>query len=442
MLHAQWESIGLEVLPSFHRVWSIKMASDYSVWVFSTYDAFPLPVGEAPVVHRLADGSNEWISSRIPDSEMTIGSDIEPLDSMTAYAAAFFSGLIKTTDGSATWQKIDSYPFNPFFVHFFDEDNGWVAGADTTTNAFFVSSFTTDGGATWSHTGSAPIGQAPGTSIPQLDPTEGVGIAYSANSSYDVVGDTIIMGRSSGAYWMSIDRGKNWERINSPLADMGLQCTNVAMKNHQEFLIAGNITINGSQEVAAVSFITQDGGATWMEGSPIVTPAAAHYIPGTDGIYIIAGHRAFGGEGAQGTAITYDYGESWEYIDDTRLIAMDFVDAEHGVATCCNIWADTQGQIYKWNLEVPTPVFEKPLSQHISLSPNPTSGPFELSFSEKPTSGKISVQIITYDGRIVKNITVPYSPKISLDISDLPAGLFFLKIGGGREVVTKKIIKN
>jgi len=54
----------------------------------------------------------------MPNSEMAIGADIEPLDSMNAYAAAFFSGLFKTTDGGVNWEKVDSYPFDPFFVHF------------------------------------------------------------------------------------------------------------------------------------------------------------------------------------------------------------------------------------------------------------------------------------------------------------------------------------
>ncbi len=441
ILQAQWESIGTEILPQFHRVWSIKMAPDYSVWVFSTYDAFPTPAGEVPVVHRLADGSTEWKSTPMPNSEMALGVDIEPLDSMTAYAAVFSSGLFKTTDGSATWQEIDSYPFNPIFVHFFDENQGWVGGADTTANAFFVSSFTTDGGASWSHTGSDSIGQAPGTSIPELDSTELTGIAYSANSSYDVVGDTIMMGRSSGTYWLSTDRGKNWERISTPLVDMELRCTNIAMKNTQEFLIGSDFPFNPNlPQPEPIVMVTRDGGQTWNEAFPGVTTAASHYIPNTDGTFVTSGHQTFGA-GGQGTVITYDFGETWEIIDGTRIIAMDFVDHEHGVATCCNIWSDTQGQIYKWNLEVPTPTDENVFSQNIEMSPNPTSGYFNFYFPKNISAEKINLEIVSNNGSILKKSSLPYSDKIEMDISDFPSGFYFLKAWVGNQFFTKKIIK-
>lgn len=440
-LHAQWETIGTDILPQFHRVWSIKMAPDYSVWVFSTYDGFPLPAGEFPTVHRKTAEGSEWTSTSMPDSEMAIGTDIEPLDSMTAYAAVFPSGLFKTTDGSATWQKIDTYPFNPVFVHFFDENNGWVGGADTTSNSFFVSSFTTDGGTSWSHTGSGPIGQAPGTSLPELDPTEVTGISYSANSSYDVVGDTIMMGRSSGTYWLSTDRGKNWERISTPLADMELRCTNIAMKNTQEFLLASDfpITPNAPQPNPIV-MITKDGGQTWNQAFPGVTTAASHHIPGTDGVFVVSGHQTFGA-GGQGTTITYDYGETWQVIDNTRIIAMDFVDHEHGVATCCNIWNDTQGKIYKWNFDLPTPAGEKLFIQNIEISPNPTSGYFTIYFPKNISAEKINLEIISNNGNILKKSSLPYFSKIEMDISDFPSGIYFLKAWVGGEFFIEKIIK-
>lgn len=439
---AQWESIGTEIIPDFHRVWSIKMAPDYSIWAFSTFDGFPQPAGEVPVAHRKTYDGTEWTSTPMPDSEMAIGADIEPLDSMTAYAATFFSGLFQTTDGGANWEKIDNYPFNPFFVHFFDENNGWVGGADTTFNAFFVSSFTTDGGTTWSHTGSGSIGQAPGTSIPELDSTEITGISYSANSSYDVVGDTIFMGRSTGTFWKSIDRGKNWERVATPLADLELRCTNIAMKNTQEFLIASDFPFDAnSPQPDPIAMITRDGGQTWVETFMDVTTAASHYIPGTDGIFIVSGHQTFGA-GGQGTAITYDYGESWETIDNTRIIASDFVDHEHGVATCCDIWADTQGQIYKWNLEVPTSIFEKSISENIDLSPNPTSGIFNFYFPENISVEKLDIELYSHDGKLLRKSAAPFSKNIEMDISEFSAGLYFLKIWTGNEFYTGKIAKN
>lgn len=88
-----------------------------------------------------------------------------------------------------------------------------------------------------------------------------------------------------------------------------------------------------------------------------------------------------------------------------------------------------------------TGIIENSLSENISISPNPASGKFNLQAS--PSSGGINFQSLTvYDifGKIILNNQEPETRNTELDLSNHPKGIYFLKISGDKEVVTRKIV--
>lgn len=78
-------------------------------------------------------------------------------------------------------------------------------------------------------------------------------------------------------------------------------------------------------------------------------------------------------------------------------------------------------------------------SNEINIYPNPTSGKFNIEFGNS-SSGKVTV----FDalGKVVSenNITAN-SGNLNLNLSDYPAGIYFVKVNAGEEIIMKKLIK-
>ncbi|MCL2040844.1 MAG: S8 family serine peptidase [Bacteroidales bacterium] len=75
----------------------------------------------------------------------------------------------------------------------------------------------------------------------------------------------------------------------------------------------------------------------------------------------------------------------------------------------------------------------------IIIYPNPTSGELRVESGELRVE---SVEIFDVFGRNVSRLTSHISHPISIDISHLPAGVYFLRIQTENNVVTRKVIKN
>jgi photosystem II stability/assembly factor-like uncharacterized protein len=438
-LYAQWESLGDDIIPENHRVWSIKVAQDLSIWAISTYDKFP-PINYIPKVHRSADGGMNWTGSEITAAISTYGWDISPVDSMTAFIALDTAGLFKTLDGGQSWNKVENYLFRPYCVHFFNENEGWIRGDDSTGS--LVMSITEDGGNNWLDI-SYSNGQPTGTSLPPIDSAELVlTVTFSVNSAYDYTEESIIVGTNKGTYWKSSDKGRNWTRHNSPLEGLDLMSSNIAMKDENTFMIAGDLSASSIDEATAVNFTTTDGGKTWIEGRSGMTAAATHYIPNSDSIFIMVGHGDFGW-GSQGTAISYDYGETWELIDSTSLISIDFIDENNGVGTCCNYdsWTTANGQIHKWNFDLPTSTFDLIDSDLIKIMPNPVSSNLTIETNMEFTSNSLIVEVISVTGQVLISEKHQNRGILNISTNNLLSGFYSLRIKGDQKIVVKKFIK-
>ena len=104
----------------------------------------------------------------------------------------------------------------------------------------------------------------------------------------------------------------------------------------------------------------------------------------------------------------------------------------------------SEGKIIGYN---PTKVESilKPQSNEISIYPNPTNGElritnYETKFGVSPL-GIDNVELFDIIGKKLSTVNYQQSNDKSIDISHLPAGIYFVRITTEKGVITKKIIK-
>jgi len=91
-----------------------------------------------------------------------------------------------------------------------------------------------------------------------------------------------------------------------------------------------------------------------------------------------------------------------------------------------------------WQYTEETGIKENITTHEITVYPNPTTGELRI----KLTSEQINkIEVFDIYGRHLSPLTSHLSPHTSINISDLPAGIYFVKIYTESEVVVKKVIK-
>lgn len=358
----QWTEIASDIFASEQRTWSIKMVDENVVWASSSVG---FNGNTRPTSYRSLDGGKTWNSSLVSGANGTVAWDIAPIDSLHAFlgASSANGNLYETHDGGSTWEVNQSYEDSPVYVHFFNENEGWVAGAENTTIRFGL---TKDGGVTWTYIGGEDWATPEGTSIPDIIGLERPEIAYSTlNGSYDVKGNMIIMNMWGGTYWVSYDKGYNWERKYTPAAEAERSNGTVAIKDSLTYMFTGDLNTSYNL-VPEVSYYTEDGGITWVTGNPSVNTSVGEYLEGTDNTFIVCGQ--FGN--VQGTQVTTDGGRTWTKVDNTRIVAADFVASGKGIGVFGDASQfgnfDENGKVYEWSYE------ESPYLTNVVLNRRPT----------------------------------------------------------------------
>ena len=82
--------------------------------------------------------------------------------------------------------------------------------------------------------------------------------------------------------------------------------------------------------------------------------------------------------------------------------------------------------------------------QDLSIYPNPNDGNFNLKF-ELPRKGKTSVRVINNKGEIVLERNLGKAEGVneeSIELSDQPAGIYYLQILQDKSAITKKVVVN
>jgi hypothetical protein len=152
----------------------------------------------------------------------------------------------------------------------------------------------------------------------------------------------------------------------------------------------------------------------------------------------------FGSDGEDPNSI-HPY-EGW-YVDDFEIMNMvnyeteACVSAQNGAMACDQ--PDERGTIV--NTRATTAVSEiDALGAEIRVFPNPVKADLQV-FIQAERSGALSLSLLSLDGKLMQNqeqlIHTGFN-RTRLDVRDLPAGMYILRLSTAGEVATQKIVVN
>lgn len=342
-------------------------------------------------------------------------------DANTGFAAGTHCGDVqcwgvidKTTDGGITWTNVYIgglwSSFNSVF--FTDINTGYVAGKEDTTGVILK---TTDGGTTWDSVYSGTWQSL--NSVYFIDPD--IGYAVGENNFLLQEKGVILKTTDAGVSWSYSEVGPPLNSVYFISADTG-------------YVVGGNCYELGCY---GAIYKTTDGGTNWHQQ---YTPD--DYTPILNSVFFVNATIGYA-TGDEGTIInTTDGGATWNIqISGTHmaLFSVFFTNESTGYIVGAG------GTILKTinGGGISTGIIEKQQMSGLKIYPNPATEKITIEQSEPGSNMNGTVSIFGTTGQeLIKQQA--QGSKAEIEISSLPAGIYFVRLRNSEKVVTRKFIKN
>ena len=271
--------------------------------------------GAGSTVLRTSDGGATWQKLNVTTDALDFR-DIDAIDEVTAYALSIGNGpasrIYKTTDGGKTWTmqfKSDDQKVFLDAMSFWDANNGIVFGDSVDGQLYILT--TSDGGRNWS--------RVPTANLPPA--LEGEGAFAASGTNIALFGKSNAwIGTGAGAkarVLRTSDRGRTWQVSETPLAaGPSAGIFSIAFRDAKHGIVVGG-DYRKEQEAIDNLAVTDDGGVTWklVKGLSGFRSVVA-YVPGTKTMIAL---------GPAGGDYSTDDGLTWKPIEGPGFDTFSFV---------------------------------------------------------------------------------------------------------------------
>ncbi len=418
-----WTPMAAGLLPNNFVIFSISAVGDQVVWAIASGEYYqpPIPVSHRPVILRTSDGGQTWVVKEIEEAAGTIVFTMVAEDSLTAWITTQDYGggpgrsLFKTTDGGDVWVKKLTASGCGVALNRYPDTAHWFAHNRQGTSR------SANNGNNWTN------------NIISGYQTDEYQILNSGTNMSTTVGDTLWNGTSSGRIVRFTNYGQSSTFLNTGLGTAST-ILSIAFQDH----LNGLLYYSGAFGISKVAKTT-NGGASWSNlplqpgsGSWNITT-----VPGAPGSYALAtNYNSTSGK----IAITKDFGASWasETIGKP-LNAIHFTSPTSGWAGAGRIISSSHPAIFKYT---GSPVVEVEDAREsltgFTISPNPVADILHFDFEGSSRNGRMFATLSDVSGQPV------FSGEIfekQLDVTRLPAGIYFLKIETDQGWAVRKIVR-
>lgn len=425
ILSAQsWEEKAFDLLPANYGVFGVKVVNENIIWAvaFDQRVYSEIPLDHVSKILKTTDGGDTWEIFDLEEATGRVSYNIAAFDATTAfintqdYGNGSGRAIFKTEDGGATWVENFSHLAGGVWVRFFNEQQGVIINRGSIAT-------TEDGGTTWD--------VVPQENIPAFREGEFTLIS-SGDNSCQIIDNHVWFGTSMGRVYRSKDKGKSWEAFETSLGDQAAILS-----------VAFTDTLNGLavdvNQPSSVFVRTRDGGETWesVETDSLVYLANLEYVPGSDSM-IIGASDFFYPEELRMSALSIDYGKSWQIINDSiDFGSLDFISTKTGWGGRGILTENGQAALFKWVDDFSVDVREVDFNKYYRIYPNPASRHFLIE-SERYQSSEYL--IYNQQGQLLQRGQIN-SDRETIDIQSLTNGIYYLKVLTADTVATKPLVK-
>ena len=415
-----WQPMAVGVLPPNQGIYAVSAIGDNIVWATASGDFNVIPATHTPWILRTSDGGQTWVAHPVTPAAGTISFQIVAVDSLTAwittndYGGGGGRALYKTMDGGVTWAKKLNHPSGGVALNRFADGQHWFAQNRQ------ANSQSSDDGESWNS-----------TTITGYQTNE-YQILYAGCNLSNTVGDTVWSGTNAGRIVRFTGYGTNHQFFNTNLGNT-TEVSSIAFQDHLHGLCySRNAAYN--HRIAR----SMDGGATWsilaqQPGNTTGWTIAA--VPDWPGFYVLASHYGYPGK----VAITTNFGDSWSVENVDHIFnGVVFTSPSTGWTGASWIASESEPAIYKYN---GSPLVSTGVPTEwtgFSVFPNPVSDILYFDLDAVAAGSPVAATLTDLAGLPV------FSGKIAdgqLNVSHLPAGLYFLKIETPQGTALRKIVR-
>jgi subtilisin family serine protease/photosystem II stability/assembly factor-like uncharacterized protein len=411
----------------------ISIADANTVWALA-YDGIS-PNNAIFDYTRTTDGGQTWQPAVFPSKTGEDFADLFALNADTAWIAVYGNGfggrIYRTNNAGNNWTQQTTAAFSSIgsftnTVYFFDKNNGWAMGDPA--DGYFEIYTTENGGELWTRVPSSniPINQLNEYGIVKL--RDGYGNA------------TAWFSTNKGRVFKTTDKGKTWTVKSTGLT----QISEISFANDLNGVVQNNIYNENSQAYTDLKIsYTTDGGNTWSTSISAKTKnfyTITKAVKGAPGVFISIGSNL---SKEYGSSFSIDYGQTWYEIDNTQYTEVEFYNQDIGWAGGFNASA-TEGGIFKWSRLFES-IFDVQQNETIGIYPNPARDNVHLN-AKTAYIGEIITQIYNLTGKLVFQFQENHFGEsiysTSVNVSNLPKGMYVVRMKAGNQIFTNKLVIN